>query len=89
MERRRPPPAMRKIATAKQARHSPQQLDNEFIDRFAIAGPPEEVRTRLEAIQACGIERLIIVPGSLDTAPQLVRQSIERFAREVLPALVA
>jgi 5,10-methylenetetrahydromethanopterin reductase len=66
-----------------------QQLENEFIDRFAIAGPPEEVRTRLEAIRALGIERLIIVPGSLDTAPELVRQSIEPFARDVLPALVA
>jgi 5,10-methylenetetrahydromethanopterin reductase len=65
-----------------------QQLDNEFIDRFALAGPASEVRNRLTAIRACGIERLIVVPGSLDSDPEAVRQSLERFAHHVLPSLL-
>jgi 5,10-methylenetetrahydromethanopterin reductase len=64
-----------------------QQLDDEFVDRFAVAGPPETVRRRLSEIVACGIERLIIVPGSLDSDPGTVSGSVERFAEDVLPAL--
>ena len=66
-----------------------RQLDDEFVDRFAVAGPPDEVGERLRAIGACGIERVIIVPGSLDSDPELVRQTTELFAREVLPSLAS
>ncbi len=66
-----------------------QQLGDEFIDCFAVAGPPGEVHDRLRAIAACGIERLIIVPGSLDTDPETVLRCTERFACDVLPKLQA
>jgi alkanesulfonate monooxygenase SsuD/methylene tetrahydromethanopterin reductase-like flavin-dependent oxidoreductase (luciferase family) len=66
-----------------------QRLDDDFIDRFAIAGPADEVRDRLAAIRACGIERLIVVPASLDSDAEAVRQSLQRFARDVLPELAA
>ncbi len=66
-----------------------QQLEDDFNDRFALAGPANDVRGRLEAIRACGIERLILVPGSLDSDPDSVRQSLERFARDVLLELAA
>ncbi len=46
-----------------------RELDDEFVDRFAVAGRPDEVRERLQTIGACGIERAIIVPGSLDSDP--------------------
>ncbi|MGO9906727.1 MAG: LLM class flavin-dependent oxidoreductase [Solirubrobacteraceae bacterium] len=68
---------------------SAKQLGDEFIDRFALAGPPDEVHDRLSAIAACGIERLIIVPGSLDADPATVLRSIERFAHDVVPRLNA
>jgi 5,10-methylenetetrahydromethanopterin reductase len=64
-----------------------QQLDDEFIDRFAVCGSPGEVRDRLAEIGASGIERVIVVPGSLDTDRQAVDESNERLARHVLPAL--
>ncbi len=64
-----------------------QQLGDEFIDRFAVAGPPGEVHDRLRTIAACGIERLILVPGSLDTDPETVVRSTARFAHDVLPEL--
>jgi 5,10-methylenetetrahydromethanopterin reductase len=65
-----------------------QLLDGEFIDRFAVAGPPEEVRDRLAEMGAAGIDRLIVVPGSLDADPVAVAKSNRRFARDVLPQLV-
>lgn len=71
------------LAAAGHAR----ELDDEFIDRFAIAGPPEHVSERLKQLGALGIDRVIVVPGSLDSDPALVEASNERFAGEVLPTL--
>ena len=84
----------RAAADYEKARHGQasasfaQQLDDEFIDRFAVAGTAPEVRERLAAIRDCGIERLIVVPGSLDSDPEAIRRSNERFAYEVLPGLI-
>ena len=64
-----------------------RRLEDEFIDRFAVCGPAEEVVERLAAIGELGIERVIVVPGSLDADPAAVEASNERFADEVLPAL--
>jgi 5,10-methylenetetrahydromethanopterin reductase len=64
-----------------------QLLDPEFIDRFAVAGPAAEVRDRLAEIGAAGIDRLIVVPGSLDADRTAIEESNRRFAREVLPEL--
>jgi 5,10-methylenetetrahydromethanopterin reductase len=63
---------------------SAQELADAFIDQFAVAGDPERVRDRLGEIRACGIDRVIVVPGSLDSDPDAVRHSCERFAREVI-----
>jgi 5,10-methylenetetrahydromethanopterin reductase len=41
----------------------------------------------LGALAGLGIERLIVVPGSLDADPAEVERANERFAAEVLPAL--
>jgi alkanesulfonate monooxygenase SsuD/methylene tetrahydromethanopterin reductase-like flavin-dependent oxidoreductase (luciferase family) len=65
-----------------------QRMEDGFIDRFAVAGPADEVRRRLREIGDCGIERLIIVPGSLDSRSDLVRRSCDRFAADVLPLLL-
>lgn len=65
-----------------------RQLEDEFIDRFAVCGPPDVVHGRLTEIGACGIDRVIVVPGSLDTPPDEMQLVNERFAREVLPALL-
>jgi len=68
-----------------------QELDDEFIDRYAIAGTPEVVRGRLKEIRACRIDRVIVVPGSLDSDPDTVMRSCDRFAREIIasPELAA
>ncbi|UJA19309.1 LLM class flavin-dependent oxidoreductase [Thermoleophilia bacterium SCSIO 60948] len=70
-------------ATAPHAR----ALGDEFIDRFAVAGEPDEVAERLREIAALGIGRLVLVPGSLDAAPEAMARSDELLATEVLPRL--
>ncbi len=67
---------------------SAQDLDPGFVDRFAIAGPAAEVGERLAAIAAAArLDRVIIVPGSLDAGHEAVLESIRRFADQVLPSL--
>jgi len=60
-------------------------LTDDFIDRFAIAGPPDHCIARLLQLIACGLDRFVIVgPGDHAEArsggPGL-------FAAEVMPAL--
>jgi 5,10-methylenetetrahydromethanopterin reductase len=64
-----------------------RRLEDQFIDRFAVCGPADDVAERLAALGDLGIERLIVVPGSLDADPTAVAESNERFAAEVLPVL--
>jgi 5,10-methylenetetrahydromethanopterin reductase len=65
-----------------------QQLDDEFVDRFAACGPPDTVTDRLAGLAACGLDRIIVVPCSVDTDPEALRRSNEFFAQGVLPELV-
>lgn len=68
---------------------SPQSkvLTAEFIDRFAIVGPPEHCIERLNALAELGVERFIIDGASPDRSSELTRHSMDLFAREVIPAL--
>jgi 5,10-methylenetetrahydromethanopterin reductase len=64
-----------------------RRLADDFIDRFAVVGPSDEVAARLGALAELGIERLIVVPGSLDADAAAVEEANARFAATVLPAL--
>ena len=64
-----------------------QALDDRFIDAFAVAGKPDHVAGRLAEISALGVQRLVVVPCSLDTEPEPMLRSNESFARHVLPGL--
>jgi 5,10-methylenetetrahydromethanopterin reductase len=64
-----------------------RQLEDDFIDRFALVGPAAEVTERLAELASLGIERIVVVPGSIDADPALVEDSNARFADEVLPRL--
>ena len=66
-----------------------RQLPDEFVDRFAVVGTAEEVTERLTELVGLGLERIVVVPGSLDANPAVVAESNARFAAEVLPALMA
>jgi 5,10-methylenetetrahydromethanopterin reductase len=64
-----------------------QVLDAEFIDRFAVTGGADAVVERLRAIEDVGIERVIVVPGSLDIDAAAIEESNARFASDALPHL--
>lgn len=57
------------------------------MDRFAVAGPAVQCTARLRGLFELGLDRVVVVPGSRDTDPELLTYSNELFAREVLPQL--
>jgi 5,10-methylenetetrahydromethanopterin reductase len=62
-------------------------LDDAFVDRFAIAGPPAHCVKRFEAILKLGLDHLIIVGPGGDVAPADQMQTVGLFSTEVLPVL--
>jgi hypothetical protein len=66
-----------------------RRLEDDFIDRFALVGTPDEVLERLAEIATLGVERVVLVPGSLDADPALVAEANDLFAAEVLPHMSA
>jgi 5,10-methylenetetrahydromethanopterin reductase len=64
-----------------------QFLDDAFVDRFAIAGPPAHCVKRFEAILKLGLDHLIIVGPGGDVAPADQMQTLGLFSTEVLPVL--
>jgi 5,10-methylenetetrahydromethanopterin reductase len=64
-----------------------QAMTDAFIDRCAVCGSAAEVLERLQALGELGLDRIIVVPGSLDADPAALARSDERFAAEILPYL--
>jgi 5,10-methylenetetrahydromethanopterin reductase len=62
-------------------------LDDEFIDHFAVAGTAAQCEARLHRLFELGLDRIVVVPGSRDTDPELLASGNELFAHEVLPQL--
>jgi 5,10-methylenetetrahydromethanopterin reductase len=62
-------------------------LDDDFIDRFALAGPPDRVLEQLAELARMGVNRLLMMPGTLNADPEAVAESNAMFAEEVLPEL--
>lgn len=75
--------------TARPPASTSRRLEDDFIDRFAVVGPAEEVVGRVQELASLGLERIVVVPGSLDSDSALVEETNARFAREVLPRLSA
>lgn len=62
-------------------------LTRDFIERFAIAGPPDHCIARLLDLIRCGLERFVVVgPGFY---PEAGGASRSLFATEVMPAVRA
>lgn len=70
-------------AGSPQSRH----LTDDFVDRFAIVGPPEHCIGRLDELAALGIDTFVVVGPSIDADRDAARLAMSRFAREVLPAV--
>ena len=66
-----------------------QALPLEFLQRFAVIGPAEHCIERLRQLVALGVRRLVIIGPRPDHFGAHAERALERFAREVLPALKA
>src|SRR5262249_9723348 len=64
-------------------------LPDEFIDHFAAIGNVARVTERLRAIAATGVDRIVLIAGSLAVEPELIQESIGAISTRVLPALRA
>jgi 5,10-methylenetetrahydromethanopterin reductase len=64
-----------------------QLMPDEFIDRFAIVGPPETCVARLEELVALGLERLVVTGPSFGAPRDDAGVHRQLFVDEVLPAL--
>jgi len=58
-----------------------------FTDRFAVAGPTAHCQGRLHRLFELGPDRVVNVPGSRETDPELLTVGSELFAHQVLPQL--
>jgi 5,10-methylenetetrahydromethanopterin reductase len=72
---------------AESASTQTMALPDDFVERFAVVGPPDRCIERLRAIAALGIERVNVVGAAKDADPREAEAARKRFAAEVLPAL--
>ena len=64
-----------------------QRLPLEFIERFAVIGPPERCIRRLRTLIDLGIRRMVIIGPRSEHFGLDAEKAIERFANDVVPAL--
>ena len=62
-------------------------LSWDFVERFAVVGPPDHCIERLLQLVALGIERFVIVGPGLHPEASPTGQSL--FVREVMPGVRA
>ncbi len=58
----------------------------EFVDQFAIVGPPETCIRRIQEIIDLGIDRIVVMGPTVDADEDEEKRCAELLAREVLPA---
>ncbi len=61
-------------------------LTPDFIDRFAIVGPPERCIERLKGLADLGLDKVIISGGRRGADPEAAKEAQILMEREVLPA---
>ena len=62
-------------------------LNPEFVDRFAVVGPPDVCAHRLHGLADLGLERFVITGAGFRADRDQARTSEQLLARELLPAL--
>jgi 5,10-methylenetetrahydromethanopterin reductase len=72
--------------SATGARHE-TALDDDFVDRFGIVGPSEQVAQRLTELIGLGLDHVVVVGHSRNTPPEVFRESSRRFCEEVIPSV--
>jgi 5,10-methylenetetrahydromethanopterin reductase len=62
-------------------------LTPEFVDRFAIVGPPERCAERLRELAALGVDRFVITGASFRSNREHAREADELMTRELVPMM--
>jgi 5,10-methylenetetrahydromethanopterin reductase len=62
-------------------------LHADFVDRFAVVGPPDRCVGRIRELAALGIERFVLIGPGFAADVDDARTSTRLLAEEVLPAL--
>jgi hypothetical protein len=62
-------------------------LPDEFLDQFAVIGDAPRVTDRLREIAATGLDRIVLIAGSLDIDPEQIAGSVLALSTQVLPKL--
>ena len=62
-------------------------LDADFVDRFAIVGPPDACAARVRELAALGIERFVITGASFRANRDDARSADRLLTEELLPLL--
>ncbi|WP_026926417.1 LLM class flavin-dependent oxidoreductase [Granulicoccus phenolivorans] len=60
-------------------------IDDDFVDRFAVVGSPEQCAEKLQPIIDLGFDRLVLITKGMGQDPQ--EENAARFAQEVIPLL--
>jgi len=63
------------------------RMSEEFIDSYAIVGPPDVCIERLQSLVSLGLDKLVFVGATLGASRDDAEIADELVAREVLPAL--
>jgi 5,10-methylenetetrahydromethanopterin reductase len=64
-------------------------LGDDFVDRFAVVGPPERCIERLKSLAALGLDKVAISGGTRGASAEDAAASQALMAREVIPAMRA
>jgi 5,10-methylenetetrahydromethanopterin reductase len=64
-------------------------ITDEFAQRFAVCGPPEECIARLRAVIDTGIDTIVVNPPLRVGTPEERRENLRRISSELIPALRA
>ncbi len=65
-----------------------QQLTDEVIDAFALAGPPSYCLERLEQLRELGLRRFYLTGPGLGSDREAAAASHRRIVAEILPAII-
>jgi 5,10-methylenetetrahydromethanopterin reductase len=64
-------------------------LADDFVDRFAVVGPPERCIARLRELEALGLDKVAISGGTRGASAEDAAVGRELVAKHVLPALLS
>lgn len=59
-------------------------LDDDFVDRFAIAGPPDYCIERLRQLRALGLDKIVVSGPTAGTDPAAAREAMALLDAEVI-----